>query len=128
MLEHHQSIAASYGESRTHQWHVHWQDQERHAEGQGKHVLDLPCSDKGLLDQYRICQLPCSRRYADIVLPVVDAVLRSREHCMDVFQILDRPFTDLKAAEAELGRTVQYNGERMFLAVAIFAAAIQISV
>jgi superfamily II DNA/RNA helicase len=67
----------------------------------------------------------CSRKYADIVLPVVAAVTRSREHCADVFQLLNMDMMEPNTVVTQLGSAVLYKGEKVFLAFAIFAAALE---
>ncbi|CDR98497.1 hypothetical protein [Sporisorium scitamineum] len=69
--------------------------------------------------------IKCSRRYADIVLPVVVAVLRREDHCRTVLQQLGLQKMDVKAVGSALGSAVVYKGERVFLAFALFAAAVE---
>ncbi|SPO22253.1 uncharacterized protein UTRI_00931 [Ustilago trichophora] len=69
----------------------------------------------------------CSRRYADIVLPVVAAVLRCREHTANVLRLigLDQMDPHAVVVQGELGTAVTYKGESMLLAFAMFAAAVE---
>ncbi|KIS66241.1 uncharacterized protein UMAG_12032 [Mycosarcoma maydis] len=50
----------------------------------------------------------CTRRYADIVLPVVAAVLRSEDHYAEVMQRLGCTFTSVSHVEQTLGTSVPY--------------------
>lgn len=69
----------------------------------------------------------CRRTYADIVLPVVAAVIHDRELQSKVFRQLDVEVLDVNDIEPELGTAVTYQGQRVFLAFAIFGAAVDVT-
>ena len=69
----------------------------------------------------------CRRTYADIVLPVVAAVIHDRELQSKVFRQLGVEVLDVNDIESELGTVVTYQGQRVFLAFAIFGAAIDVT-
>jgi len=66
----------------------------------------------------------CTRQYSDIVLPVVAAVLRHTELRTRVLAELGEADTDLSTLEVGLGKAVMYRQQRVSLAYAIFAAAV----
>lgn len=74
----------------------------------------------------------CSRKYSDAVLPVVEAILLDNR-CRSKLGSLLAPaineplnFSNAEAVKAKLGKEVYFHGERVFLAFAIFLAAIHI--
>ena len=67
----------------------------------------------------------CTRRYADIVLPIVAVVLRHKELRIRVLAKLGQDDMDLSALEVSLGKAVVYQQQKVFLAYAIFAAAVE---
>ena len=69
----------------------------------------------------------CRHTYADIVLPVVAAVIHDRELQLKVFRQLGVEVLDVNDIESELGTVVTYQGQRVFLAFAIFGAAIDVT-
>lgn len=70
----------------------------------------------------------CSRRYGDIVLPVVAAVLLSHDLLAKVYRLLQVPQLDpsnqdISWVQISLCTAVVYQGQRVSLAFAIFASA-----
>ncbi|KAJ1019904.1 hypothetical protein NDA16_004185 [Ustilago loliicola] len=71
----------------------------------------------------------CRCTYADIFLPVVAAVIHDRElqSKSTVFRQLGVEVLDVNNIESELGTVVTYQGQRVFLAFAIFGAAVDVT-
>ena len=69
----------------------------------------------------------CRHTYADIVLPVVAAVICDRELQSKVFRQLGVEVLDVNDIESELGIVVTYQGQRVLLAFAIFGAAVDVT-
>ena len=67
----------------------------------------------------------CTKRYADIVLPVVAVVLRHKEFRERICQELKVDCSDMSQLELDLCSAFTYKGEKVSLAYAIFVVAME---
>lgn len=67
----------------------------------------------------------CSRRYRDMVLPVVAALLRDSQRCKLALQRLGCHSMSAESLQTVLGKEVTYGGQQVHFAFALFVTALQ---